>query len=112
MDPEAYRIKLEQDILDVIIEKLKNGQMDAKRAKDIARMILDKLHPPLSLEQIYEIAPTLDDHFTELTKAVLPVLKEHDEKVSKLVSEHAHKLINSGKLKEAFEAVKKATGRK
>lgn len=46
MDPEAYRKKLELDILKIIEEKLRNGQMDAERAKSIARMVLDKLHPP------------------------------------------------------------------
>lgn len=71
MDPEEYRKKLEIDILKVIEEKLIAGEMDAERARAIARMVLDKLHPPLSLEQIYQIAPTLDDEFQELAKASL-----------------------------------------
>ncbi len=109
MDPEEYRKKLELDILAVMEEKLRNGQMDADRAKAIARMVLDKLHPPLTLEQIHLIAPALDDHFTELARAVLPVVQDHEEEVKKIVSKHAEKLIKSGKIDEATQVLKQAT---
>ena len=109
MDPEAYREKIERDILAILEEKLRNGQMDAERAKAIARMVLDKLHPPLTLEQIYQIAPTLDDHFAELAKAILPVLKDHEEETKRIVTEHAEKLIESGKIEEALIALQEAT---
>ncbi len=109
MDAEEYRKKLELDILKIIEEKLQKGQMDAERAKAIARMVLDALHPPLTLEQIYKIAPTLDDHFTELTAAVLPVMHEHDEKIKVIVTEHAQRLIKQGKIEEATSVLKQAT---
>ena len=109
MDPEEYRKKLELDILTIMEEKLRKGEMDAERARAIARMVLDKLHPPLTLRQIHQIAPTLDDHFAELTKAVLPVLRDHEEAVRKIVSEHAEKLIKSGKIDEAISLLRQAT---
>lgn len=108
MNPEEYRLKIERDILDIIEEKLKNGQMDAERAKEIARMVLDKLHPPLSLEQIYAVVPTLDDHFTELTKAVLPVIGDHQDVIKEVVARHAGELIKSGKFDEAHVMLKQA----
>lgn len=109
MDPEEYRQKIERDILDIIEQKLMNSQMDADRAADIAKMVLEKLHPPLTLEQIYAIVPTLDDHFAELTAAVLPVIKEHDDKVRVIVAKHAEDLIKSGKLDEALKVLKEKT---
>lgn len=112
MDAESYRKKLELDILKIIEEKLRNGEMDADRAKSIARMVLDKLHPPLTIEQIYQIVPTLDDHFTELAAAVVPVIQEHDAQISKIVSEHAEKLIKMGKIDEATAILKQATNKK
>lgn len=112
MDPEEYRKKLELDILDIIEEKLRNGQMNASRAKDIARMVLDKLHPPLTLEQIYQIAPTLDDQFSELAAAILPVVREHDEKIKVIIADHAQKLINQGKIEKANILLKQATDNK
>ena len=109
MDAEEYRNKLERDILIIIEGKLKNGEMDAERAKEIAQMVLDKLHPPLTLEQIYAVAPSLDDHFAELTRAVLPVIKEHQDKVKEVVSKHAVDLIASGRFEEAHAILKQAT---
>lgn len=108
MDPEEYRKKIERDILEIMEEKLRNGEMDADRAKAIARMVLEKLHPPLTLEQIYAVAPTLDDHFTELDKAVLPVVEDHDDQVKNIVSKHANQLIASGKVEEAYKILKQA----
>lgn len=112
MDAEEYRKKIEQDILVILEEKLRNGQMNADRAKSIARMVLDKLHPPLTLEQIYAIAPTLDDEFSELSKAVLPIINAHDEEIKSTVLQHVEKLIGSGKLDEAYKELKEATAGK
>ncbi|MBI2330482.1 hypothetical protein HYU94_03750 [Candidatus Daviesbacteria bacterium] len=109
MDAEEYRKKLELDILKIIEEKLISGEMDIARAQAIARMVLQKLHPPLTLEQIYQIAPTLDDHFAELAQAVLPVIKDHREEAEKIVEAHAVKLINSGKFNEASSVMKQIT---
>lgn len=106
MNPDEYRKKLEHDILEIIEEKLKSGQMDAARARSIARMVLDKLHPPLTLEQIHKIAPALDDEFKELSMAVLPILADHEEETSKIVAEHAEKLIKLGRIEEAMQVLK------
>lgn len=109
MDPEEKRKQLEIDILRIMEEKLRVGEMDADRAREIARMMLDKLHPPMSLEQIYAVAPTLDDHFTELSRAILPLQKEHEEQVREIVTKHAEELIRSGKLDEAMILIKQTT---
>ncbi len=109
MDAEEYRKKIEQDILKILEEKLRNGQMDAHRAQAIAKMVLDKLHPPLTLEQIYSIAPTLDDEFSELSRAVLPIISAHEEEIKNTVLQHVEKLLGSGKLDEAYKALKEVT---
>lgn len=109
MDAEVQRKELERGILAIIEEKLKNGQIDATRAKEIARLVLDKLHPPLTLEQIYAVAPTLDDHFSELTTAILPLMKGHQDQIKEVVTSHAAELIASGKIKEAHVILKQAT---
>ncbi len=108
MDAEEKRKQLEKDILEIIAQKLQNGQMDLDRAQQIAKLLLEKLHPPLTLEQIYEIAPTLDDHFTELSQAILPLLSEHESEVDKLVAKHAEMMIKSGKFDEAEKLLKQS----
>ena len=112
MNAEEYRKKLELDILKIIEEKLRNGQMDVERARSIARLVLDRLHPPLTLEQIYQIAPTLVDHFAELAAAILPIAHEQEERVKTIVTEHAQKLIKQGKIEEATSVMKQVTEKK
>lgn len=109
MDPEEYRKKIELDILKIIEEKLTNGQMDVERAKAIAQMVLLKLHPPLELEQIYQVVSTLDDEFAELSKVVLSVTHDHDKATAEIVATHAENLIKSGKFDEASTVLKQAT---
>lgn len=111
MDPDTYRKKLEADILQIMEQKLLAGEMDAGRARSIARMLLDKLHPPLTLEQIHQIAPTLDDHFQELTAAVLPIVADHQQEIEKVVGIHAEKLIKLGKIKEATALMQKVNNK-
>lgn len=108
MDPEEYRKKIERDILSIIEEKLKNGQIDASRAKIIARAVLDKLHPPLTLDQIYGNVSILDNNFKELASALLPVIREHDGQVKKIIALHAEKLIKEGNFDKAERVLKEA----
>lgn len=107
MDPEEYQKKIEEDILKIIQERLEVGKMDADRARKIARLVLDKLRPGMSLEQIYEVVPTLDDEFTELASIVLPIAKERDEEIKQIVVNQVEKLIKSGRIGEASEILKK-----
>lgn len=111
MDPEQKRKALEVEILKIIEEKLTKGQMDISRAKLIARMLLEKLTPPLSLEQLYKIVPTLDDQFAELTIAVLPLMQENEKQMKDIVLTHAQKLIQQGKLAEATTTIQQATNK-
>lgn len=111
MDPDAYRRKLEADILQIMEQKLLAGEMDAGRARSIARMLLDKLHPPLTLEQIHQIAPTLDDHFQELSSAILPIIHDHAKEVEAVVTLHAEKLIKMGKINEAISLMQKVNNK-
>ena len=108
MDAEEKRKQLEKDILSLSAQKLQNGQIDLNRAQIIAKMLLDKLHPPLTLEQIYAIAPTLDDHFTELSAAILPIIDEHDGKIKNVVINKAEQMIKAGNLEQADKILKEA----
>ncbi len=109
MDAEQKRKQLEQDILDILEEKLHKGEMDSVRARAIAQMVLESLRPPLTIEQFYDIVPTLDDHFVELSQAVLPIIQEHDDKIRKVVLGHAEKLIKEGKIGESLAILKLGT---
>lgn len=108
MDTEEYRKKVEKEILDVIEEKLKSQQMNAERAREIARYILTSLHPHMSLNQIHQVAQSFDDHFPELIPVVLQISNDYEDKVKKAVGEHVGNLLKQNKIDEASDLLKKA----
>ncbi len=108
MNTEEYRKKVEEEILKILEEKLKAGQMNAERAREIARYILNALHPNMSFDQIYTVVQNFDDHFPELIGAVTPVVNHYEDTVKKIVSDHAGKLMKQGKVTEATELIQKA----
>lgn len=107
MDPEEKRKDIELQILKIIQDRLQKGEMNADRASKIAKLVLQQLPKGISLGEIYKIAPKLDDQFNELSEAVLPILKEYEEKVENIVKEKVQALIKQGHFTEAAELVER-----
>src|SRR3989344_6893502 len=108
MDTEEYRKKIEKEVLEILEQRLIAGKMDAQRARDIAKFILESLHPHMTIDEIYKAVQTFDDHFQELIAVVLPVANEHEDKIRQIVTSHVNKLIKDKKVNEANVLLKKA----
>lgn len=108
MDTEKYRKEIEKEILIIIEQRLKTHQMNAARAREIARYILNSLHPHMTLNQIYETVQKFDDHFSELVPIVLKVSKDYEERIKKAVTDHVSYLLKQGNIDEANVLLKKA----
>ncbi len=106
MDPEEKRKEIELRILKILQDRLQKGEMDADRASQIAKLVLQQLPKGISIDQLYKVVPQLDDQFNELSEAVLPVLKEYEEKVENIVKVKVQTLIEQGRFTEASELVK------
>jgi len=50
----------------------------------------------------------LDDHFSELTVAIVPIMVEYEEKMKQVVNKKISELMQAHKLEEALEVTKKA----
>lgn len=111
MDTEEYRKKIEEEVLKIIEEKLKSHEMNADRATEIAKYILQSLHPYMDINQIYTVVQNFDDHFPELVPVVVEVTKGYDEKIKKVVIDHVDTLLKQGKVDEATDLLKKAMKR-
>lgn len=72
MDTEEYRKEIENKILVLMQNGLLTGNIQAARAKETARYVLDTLKPHMSLEEIYKKAEQFDQHFSELIPIALP----------------------------------------
>ncbi len=111
MDNEKYRKRIELKILQIIEDRLKAHQMDASRAREIARYIYKVLHPHMTLNQIHDVVQNFDDHFSELVPIVLEVSKDYEEKVKNAVVNHVGILLKQGKIEEANVLLKKAVNK-
>lgn len=111
MDNEEYRKKIELEILQVIEDNLQTRQMDANRAKEIARHILSSLRPHMTLNQIHDVVQKFGDHFSELVPIVLEVSRDYEERVKNAVVNHVGVLLKQGKIEEANVLLKKAVNK-
>ena len=100
IDPEEYRIQIEEEILNIIEEKLVNRDMNADIAKEIARLVLDTLHPHMSIEEIRVVVNEYDKYFQELTDIVLMINWDKDQSLQNKVEEEVQRLVDTGKFKE------------
>jgi HD superfamily phosphohydrolase len=103
--------KIELEILKIIEDSLKARQMNADRAREIAKYILSSLHPHMTLNQIQDVVQNFDDHFSELVPIVLEVSRDYEEKVKNAVANHVGTLLKQGKIEEANVLLKKAANK-
>lgn len=108
MDSEEYRKDIERKILGIIEEQLQSGRMDAKKAQEIARYVLDALHPHMTFDEIHQVLPALATHFLELSQTLTPFINEREEAVKSYVARHVNALIKEGKIEEAKNLITKA----
>ncbi|MFQ5493195.1 MAG: hypothetical protein ACE5DX_03490 [Candidatus Dojkabacteria bacterium] len=102
------REKVQNKIVSLISSKMEKGEMTEERAKQIAQLVLQKLPEGISYERLIEVIPTLDDHFEELTIAVVPIMVEYEQKMQAAVDDRIKKLIDAGKLDAVLDVTKKA----
>lgn len=110
MNTEEYRKKIEEEILEIMRNKLIEEKIDANRAIEIAKYIVSTLHPHMTLEQIHQVSKDFDKHFSELMPIVTEIQRDYDHKVKEAVTHHVSRLLKNNKIDEANSLLKKATG--
>lgn len=103
MSPDEIRERIEADIVDLIKQKVEAEEMTEDRAQQLAQIVLEKLKPGMSLEELYRALPHLDDQFTEISHILVPYLRDYEDGVAKPAIAQVSNLIKSGRYKEAQE---------
>lgn len=101
-DPQAFREKIQADIVSLITQKLQSGEMTQERAQKIAAVVLEKLPEDITIEELYKVLPKLDDDFRELADVVVPVMIEYEKKIHSILETRVLKLVRAKKFKEAM----------
>lgn len=103
MSPDDIREQIEADIVDLIKAKVEAEEMTEDRAQALAQLVLDRLKPGMSLEELYKTLPHLDDNFSEISHIVAPYMRDYEDGVAKPAIAQVSKLIQNGHYKEAQE---------
>ncbi len=109
-DAKAIKLreKVQSEIVALITEKLKSGEMNQDRAKEIAKLVLEKLPENISYQELIKIIPKLDDEFHELSDVVVPIMTDYEKKLKVVLEEKVLKLVRDKKFKEAIIEARKA----
>ena len=103
MTPDDIREQIEADIVDLIKQKVEAEEMSEERAQTLAQLILERLKPGMTLEELYKALPHLDDNFSEISHVIVPYLRDYEDGVAKPAIESVQQLIKAGQYKEAQE---------
>lgn len=101
MSPDEIREQIEANIVDLIKAKVEAEEMTEERAQQLAQMVLDKLKPGMSMEELFRAIPHLDDGFTEISRVILPYLHDYEMGVAQKAAVEVQQLIKGGHFKEA-----------
>lgn len=108
MKAEEYKAKIEQDILKLLKERLSEGKMSTEHAQEIAKFVLGSLKPHMTIDEIHRVVKSFDEHFPELLPALLPIIKEYDDKVKEIVLKQVEELIDQKDIGKAVEVLNEA----
>ncbi len=108
MNSNDYRRNIESQVLIVIYERLKAGQMDARRAHELAEYILKVLPNSITVNEIYKTAHFLKDSFVELSGVSATVLNDYEEKVKDAVLPQIRELMKQGRFENATILLRRA----
>ncbi|HLD24353.1 MAG TPA: hypothetical protein VJB96_00330 [Patescibacteria group bacterium] len=101
MSPDEIREHIEASIVDLIKQKVEAEEMSEDRAQQLAQIVLEKLKPGMSLEDLYKALPNLDDQFSEISHIIVPYLRDYEQGVAKPAVEQVSHLIKAGRYSEA-----------
>ena len=93
--------QLEQDIANLLLDKLEDFELSFERASKVAKFVLSHLPEKLTDEQVMEILPSLDDEFFELAGIVYKHLSKYEEEYRDEVVERVEDLIKHKHFEEA-----------
>lgn len=110
-DPTELKRIVQERIVQLITKSLNSGHMTPERAKEIARLILEKMPEDVSFEELISVIPRLDDHFHELSQVIVPVMLDYEkrmrEEINKKIDEHLSQKNFDEVLRLAREAIEK-----
>lgn len=88
-------------VQDMLVIRLRKHEIDATRAKSIARAVVETLKHSTTLDAVKQVIPTLTKEYAELQDVINKGDDSCKQDIEKLVTAFVRKLIKTGKFTEA-----------
>lgn len=93
--------KLEEDIANLLLDKLEDNELTLERAQLIAQFCLAHIPEHITDEQLFTLLPTLDDEFIELAGVVYKYIALYEKEHAKILAHQMGDLIKHQHFDEA-----------
>jgi hypothetical protein len=107
-DVASMREQVQKAVVEVITKGLQDGTVTEERAKNIAKMILEKLPEGITYEAFITILPKLDDDYQEISGVIVPIMEQYELKMREINDTKITELIKDGKIDEALNLTNQA----
>jgi hypothetical protein len=107
-DVASMREQVQKSVVEVITIGLQDGSITEERAKNIAKMILEKLPEGISFDEFITILPKLDDGYEEIAGVIVPMMNQYEKKTKENNDIKITELIKHGKIDEALNLTNQA----
>lgn len=107
-DVTSMRELVQKAVVEVITKGLQDGTVTEERAKNIAKMILEKLPEGITYEEFITILPKLDDDYQEISGVIVPIMEQYETKMRETNDVKITELIKDGKIDEALNLTNQA----
>jgi len=108
MDPETIIKQIEADATRILNEYLNSGEIDKKRASEIASFIIHSLRPHMSFEEIQQVLQEFDSKFPELMKMHLDIEENIAEEIKRQAISQVDILLKQKNITDADKLLKDA----
>lgn len=99
--------QVEQEIANLLLDRLKYMQLTPERAVQIAKFVVKAIPSHMSDQQILDIIPRLDDQFIELASIVHKHLEEYEKTHKPIIKRQIEELMKQGHFQKASDFMKK-----
>ncbi len=102
---QQQKAQIEDQLLARMQKQLEQGGLKAVQAKQIARLILDKLAQVHSFIELHLILPELETELGEVGQAVTPLLEKYNEQLKNSLWNTIESLASERKIKKLHKLV-------
>lgn len=106
-DQHSLWFQVEQEIANLLLNRLEHMQITPERAAQIARFVVKTIPQQMTDKQMMGIVSHLDDEFVELASVVQKHLDDYEKTNEPVIEHKVDELMKHGQFQEAVSLIQK-----